>query len=228
MIGNRWLPVACTCAALVLLWLLGVELPEKLGSPEKREGAAVRRIVAAEYLSLDGVMEDPGSAGEYEHRGWTVPYWNDDISKWQTDQLFASDALLLGRVTYDEFVASWPLRSGDPFTDRMNNLPKFVASTTLQEPLEWNATLLEGDVVDAVAKLKEQPGEDLLIYGSGALVNTLMPQKLIDEYRFMIYPLVLGTGKRFFRDGTDKNTLELKRAETASTGVTMLVCAPAS
>ena len=104
----------------------------------------MRRIVAAEYLSLDGVMEDPGPAGEYEHRGWTVPYWNDEVSKWQTDQLFASDALLLGRVTYDEFVASWPLRSGDPFTDRMNSLPKFVASTTLQEPLEWNSTLLEG------------------------------------------------------------------------------------
>jgi dihydrofolate reductase len=83
------------------------------------------------------VMEDPGPAGEDEHRGWTVPYWNDDIAKWQTDQLFTSDALLLGRVTYDEFVASWPLRSGDPFSDRMNSLPKFVASTTLQEPLEW-------------------------------------------------------------------------------------------
>jgi hypothetical protein len=93
------------------------------------------RIVAAEYLSLDGVTEDPGPAGEYEHRGWTVPYWNDDIEKWQTDQLFASNALLLGRVTYEEFVASWPLRSDDPFTDRMNSLPKFVASTTLEEPL---------------------------------------------------------------------------------------------
>jgi len=188
----------------------------------------LRRIVAAEYLSLDSVTEDPGPAGDYVHRGWTVPYWNDEISKWQTDQLFASDALLLGRVTYDEFVAAWPLRSGDPFTDRMNSLPKFVVSTTLHEPLEWNATLLEGDVVDAVADLKEQPGDDILIYGSGALVNTLMPHKLIDEYRFMIYPLVLGTGKRFFRDGNDKSTLTLKRAETSSTGVTMLVCEPAA
>jgi dihydrofolate reductase len=188
----------------------------------------LRRIVAAEYLSLDGVSEDPGPAGEYEHRGWTVPYWNDEISTWQTDQLFASDALLLGRVTYDEFVASWPLRSGDPFTDRMNSLRKFVVSTTLQAPLQWNATLLDGDVVDAVAELKEQPGEDILIYGSGALVNTLMPHKLIDEYRLMIYPLVLGTGKRFFRDGGDKTALTLKRAETASGGVTMLVCEPAA
>jgi dihydrofolate reductase len=151
----------------------------------------MRRIVAAEYLSLDGVI-------------------------------------LLGRVTYDEFVASWPLRSGDPFTDRMNSLPKFVASTTLREPLEWNSTLLGGDVLDAVAKLREQPGEDILIYGSSALVNMLLAHKVIYEYRFMIHPLVLGTGKRFFRDGNDKSTLELKRAETSSTGVTMLVCEPAA
>lgn len=188
----------------------------------------MRRVVAAEYLSLDGVTEDPGPAGEYEHRGWTVPYWNDEIASWQTDQLFASDALLLGRVTYEEFVASWPLRSGDAFTDKMNSMPKFVASTTLQEPLEWNSTLLEGDVVDAVAALKEQPGDDLLIYGSSGLVNTLLPRNLIDEYRFMMYPLVLGSGKRFFRDDNDKATLTLKRADTSETGVTMLVCEPAS
>jgi dihydrofolate reductase len=144
----------------------------------------MRRIVAAEYLSLDGVTEDPGPAGEYEHRGWTVPYWNDDM-------------------------------------------PKLVASTTLREPLEWHSTLLEGDVVDAVASLKQQTGEDILIYGSGALVNTLLPHNLIDEYRFMIYPLVLGSGKRFFRDDNDKTTLTLKQTETASTGVTMLVCEPA-
>jgi dihydrofolate reductase len=193
-----------------------------------RKESEVRRIVAAEYLSLDGVTEDPGPAGEYEHRGWTVPYWDDDISHWQTDQLFASGALLLGRVTYQEFVASWPLRSGDPFSDRMNSLPKFVASTTLREPLEWNSTLLAGDVVDAVANLKQQTGEDILIYGSGALVNTLLPHKLIDEYRFMIYPLVLGAGKRFFRDDNDKTTLRLVRTETAGAGVTMLVCEPAA
>jgi dihydrofolate reductase len=188
----------------------------------------LRRIVAVEYLSLDGVMEDPGPTGEYEHRGWTLPYWNDEIAKWQTDQLFASDALLLGRVTYEEFLASWPLRSGDPFTDRMNSLPKYVASTTLGAPLEWNSTLLEGDVVDAVAGLKGKPGDDILLYGSSALVNTLLPHNLIDEYRLMIYPLVLGTGKRFFREDNSRTTLTLKRAETSNSGVTMLVCEPAS
>ena len=136
--------------------------------------------------------------------------------------------LLLGRVTYEEFVASWPLRSGDRFTDRINSLPKLVASTTLEEPLEWNATLLQGDVVEAVSNPKEQPGEDVLIYGSGALVKTLLAHNLIDQYRFMIYPLVLGTGKRFFRDDTDKKALTLTRVETAATGVAMLVCEPAS
>ena len=196
----------------------------------------MRRIVAEAFLSLDGVTEDPGRFGEFAHRGWTVPYWNDEIARWHTDQLFASDALLLGRVTYEEFIAIWPdrradearqgLRSGDPFADRMNSLPKFVASTTLREPLEWNSTLLEGDVVDTVAELKDQPGGNILIYGSGALVNALMPHDLIDEYCLMIYPLVLGQGKRFFRDGSDKTTLALKRAETSSTGVTMLVCEP--
>jgi dihydrofolate reductase len=141
----------------------------------------MRRIVAAEYLSLDGVMEDPGDAGAYEHLGWTVPYWNDDISAWQTEQLFVSDALVLGRVTYDEFVASWPLPSGDPFTDRMNSLPKLVASTTLDEPLEWNSTLLRGDIVGAVARAKEPLATTSSSTGSSTLVNTLMPHMLIDD-----------------------------------------------
>jgi dihydrofolate reductase len=188
----------------------------------------VRRIVAAEYLSLDGVTEDPGPSGEFEHRAWTLPYWNDDVERWQTDQLFASDLLLLGRTTFEEFVASWPLRSGDPFTDRMNSLPKAVVSSTLTEPLEWNATLLEGDLLEAVQSLKDEPGDDILVYGSAALVNALLPHKLIDEYRFMIYPVVLGSGKRFFAEKKDKNVLELKRTETSSTGVTLLVCEPAT
>jgi dihydrofolate reductase len=147
----------------------------------------MRRIVAAGYLSLDGVTEDLGPAGAYEHRGWTLPYWNHDIEKLQTDQLYASDAPLLGRVTFDEFAASWPLRSGDPFTDRMNSLPRFIASTTLQEPLKWNSTLIKGDAAHAAADLKQQSGEDILIYGSGTLVNTLIPRNLIDEYRFNPY-----------------------------------------
>jgi dihydrofolate reductase len=187
----------------------------------------MRKVIVTEYLSLDGVLQDPGGTGEFEHRGWTIPYWNDELAKYQSDQLFASDALLLGRVTYEEFVASWPLRSGDPFSDRMNSLPKFVASTTLEEPLEWNATLLKGDLAEEVAKLKQQPGQDILIYGSGELVNTLMRHNLIDVYRVMLHPLALGTGKRFFRDGGEKTTLTLTDVKTNGAGVVMLTYQPA-
>lgn len=187
----------------------------------------MRRVVAAEYLSLDGVTEDPGPSGEFEHRGWTVPYWNDELANYQSELLFASDALLLGRATWEEFVAAWPLRSGDPFTDRMNSMPKFVASTTLEEPLAWNSTLLTGDAVEEVQKLKEEPGQDLLIYGSGALVDTLMRQNLIDVYRLMFYPLALASGKHFFREGRAKTTLTLSDAKTTSTGVVVLTYKPA-
>jgi dihydrofolate reductase len=180
------------------------------------------KVVAAEYLSLDGVTEDPGPAGEFKYRGWTSPYWNDELDAYQSELLFASAALLLGRVTYDEFVASWPLRSGDPFTDKINSMPKFVASRTLEEPLEWNATLLKGDVAAQVRKLKEEPGNDLLIYGSGALVDTLMHHNLIDVYRLMLYPLALAAGRRFFREGNDRTTLALTGAKTTSTGVVVL------
>src|SRR4029453_15829227 len=183
------------------------------------------KVVAAEYLSLDGVTEDPGSAGEFKHRGWTTPYWNDELSEYQSELLFASDALLLGRVTWDEFVASWPLRSGDPFTDKMNSIPKFVASTTLEEPLEWNSRLLKGDVAEEVAKLRQD--QNLLIYGSGALVDTLMQHNLIDVYRLMLYPLALASGKRLFRERPEKTTLRLTDAKTTSTGVVVLTYQPA-
>jgi dihydrofolate reductase len=186
------------------------------------------RIVSAEYLTLDGVMEDPGSAGEFKYRGWTTPYWNDELAEYQSELLFASDALLLGRVTYEEFVASWPLRSGDPFTDKMNSMPKFVASTSLEDPLEWNATLLKGDVAEEVQKLKEQPGQDILIYGSSTLVNLLMKHNLIDVYRLMLYPLALGAGRRFFSEDGDRTTLTLTDAKTTSAGVIVLTYEPAS
>ena len=130
-------------------------------------------------------------------------------------------------MTYEEFVAAWPLRSGDPFTDRMNSMPKFVASTTLEEPLEWNSTLLKGDVAEEVQELKQQPGHDLLIYGSGALVDTLMQHNLIDVYRIMLYPLALASGKRFFRERDDRTTLRLADAKTTSTGVVVLTYQPA-
>jgi dihydrofolate reductase len=197
------------------------------GFSNEPKGAVMGRIVVVEYMSLDGVIEDPGPTGAFEHRGWTMPYWSDEVAAWQTDQLFASEALLLGRVTYDEFSAAWSQRSGDPFTDRMNSLPKHVASTTLRGQLEWEAKLLEGDPLSTAAALKEEAGGDILVYGSSGLVKALMERDLIDEYRLLIYPLVLGSGKRLFGEGGPK-TLKLVRTESASTGVVMLVLEPAT
>jgi len=116
----------------------------------------MRKLKIIEYVTLDGVIEDPGPAGDFKCRGWTVPFWNDEMAAAQSKELFASDALLLGRVTYEEFVAAWPLRSGDPFTDKMNSMKKFVASHRATKPLEWNATMLKGEVVEAVKKLKQE------------------------------------------------------------------------
>jgi dihydrofolate reductase len=147
------------------------------------------RIVAAEYVTADGVMQDPGGVGEIELGGWSNPYWNDELEKFQTGLLFASDALLLGRITYEGFAAAWP----DPeheeggFATKMNTMPKYVASRTLTDT-EWNATLIKGDVPEEVTRLKQQSGQNLLLYGSGALMNTLLPHDLIDQYRLMIYP----------------------------------------
>jgi dihydrofolate reductase len=182
----------------------------------------MRTLKVIEYITLDGVIEDPGPAGDFKYRGWTVPYWNDEMAAAQSKELFASDALLLGRVTYDEFVAAWPLRSGDPFTNKMNSMKKFVVSHDGAKRLEWNATLLKGDAVEAVKTLKQEPGDDILVYGSAALVHTLMPHGLIDQYRFIVYPLVLGEGKRLFDDGAKRIELDLISATATQKGVTLL------
>src|SRR5262245_58080181 len=189
----------------------------------------MRKVVAAEYMTVDGVMTDPGGVGEIEQGGWSNPYFDDELAAYQTDQLFASDALLLGRVTFEGFAAAWPSmeETEGEFAVRMNALPKFVASTTLREPLAWNGTLLTGDVADEVAKLKERPGQDLLIYGSGELVNTLHTHGLIDEYRLMVFPVTLGTGKHLFRDGAEKRELKLSEASMTGSGVALLTYGPA-
>ena len=179
----------------------------------------MRRIVAAEYVSLDGVMEEPA---------WTGPYFDEELGKAQLDLLFASDALLLGRVTYQGFAAAWPSMTDEQgFADRMNGLPKFVVSTSLTE-VEWNnSSLIEDNVAEEVSRLKEQPGQDILIYGSGDLVRTLMEHDLIDEYRLMVFPIVLGSGKRLFGDGTDKTSLKLADTGTTTAGVVILTYRPA-
>jgi dihydrofolate reductase len=184
----------------------------------------MRNVVAAEYLTIDGVMTDPGGVGEIEQGGWSNPYFNEELAKYQSEQLFASDALLLGRVTFEGFAAAWPsmVETEGEFAVRMNALPKYVASTSLREPLPWNGTLLKGDVREQVAKLKEQPGQDLLIYGSGELVNALHSHGLIDEFRLMVFPVTLGVGKHLFGEGSGKHNLKLADAKTTRTGVALL------
>ena len=182
----------------------------------------MRRIVVSEFVSLDGVMEDPGGAEKFELGGWTMPYWDDEIGTYKFDELFASDALLLGRVTYQGFAAAWPSSTDEAgFADRMNSLPKYVVSTTLEQ-VEWNnSRLLKGNVAEEVSKLKQQPGQDILIAGSGELVRSLMHHDLIDEYRLLVYPVVLGSGKRVFTNGSNA-TLRLVETRTFSSGVVLL------
>jgi dihydrofolate reductase len=175
----------------------------------------VRRVVVSTYVSLDGVMEAPEQ--------WQV--WNEEMDKYAWEQLLASDALLLGRGVYQVFAASWPSRGGE-FAARMNRLPKFVVSTTLDE-VEWsNSSLISGDVPEEVAKLKQQPGQDILVYGSGELMHTLMRHDLIDEYRFWVNPVVVGSGKRLFPDGSSRTALRLVDTTTFSTGVVILAYGP--
>jgi dihydrofolate reductase len=180
----------------------------------------MRKVVVTEYVSLDGVMDEPGT--------WSFPFFNDEAAKFKYDELFASDALLLGRVTYQGFAAAWPTMTdtGD-FGERMNSMPKYVASRTL-DTVEWNASLIKGDVAEEVAKLKQQPGQDILVAGSGELVHTLMQHDLIDEYRLMLHPIVLGSGKRLFREGSDTKTLRLVETKPFSSGVVILTYHPAA
>lgn len=177
----------------------------------------MRRIVWVEYMSIDGVVEEPS---------WTAVFWNDELAELQKTQLFRSDALLLGRVTYELFAKSWPDRR-DPngFADRMNRLPKHVASRTLKRPV-WNAKVIPGDVAEAVAKMKQQPGDDILIYGSGTLVQTLFERDLIDEYRLMLHPIVVGHGGRLFANGVSSKTLRLANSTMLSSGVVVLSYEP--
>ncbi|HEX8507087.1 MAG TPA: dihydrofolate reductase family protein [Hymenobacter sp.] len=175
-------------------------------------------MVAAEYLTLDGVMENPT---------WTGPYFNEEVGDFQHELLFASDALLLGRVTYEGFAAVWPgMTDEQGFADRMNSMPKYVASRTL-ETAEWNAEIIRGDVAEAVAKLKGEPGQNLLIYGSAQLVEYLRQHGLIDQYRLMVHPLLLGSGKRLFT-GDASTDMKLISCHTTSTGVLILTYQVAS
>ncbi len=176
----------------------------------------MRNVVVTEFMSLDGVMEDPA---------WTFPYWNDEIAKFKGEESSASDALLLGRVTYQGFAQAWP-QSKDEGAAYFNNVRKYVVSTTL-DTVEWNnSTLINDNIVEEITKLKQQDGEDIMVHGSAMLVQTLMQHNLVDRYRLLVYPAVMGKGKRLFKEGTTA-TLKLVESQTFSSGVVALIYEPA-
>jgi len=172
------------------------------------------RIVVTEFVSLDGVFEDPGGSENYEHGGWTFEYdRGDDGNKFKLDELMDADVQLLGRVTYEGFAAAWPSREG-PFADKLNNDPKYVVSNTLTDPQWQNTTVVSGDVVGGLKKLRDETEGSILVSGSGTLVNTLLENDLVDELRLMVFPTILGRGKRLFPDGIDRLKFTLGEVRT--------------
>jgi dihydrofolate reductase len=166
-------------------------------------------LVVTEFVSVDGVFEDPGGAEGYEHGGWTFEYdRGEDGNQFKLDELVEARVQLLGRVTYEGFAAAWPSREG-PFADKLNNDPKIVVSTTLTDPAWQNTSVIAGDVVDEIARLKQETDGVILVAGSGTLVATLLEADLVDELRLMVFPTILGRGKRLFPNGIDRLTLRL-------------------
>ena len=178
----------------------------------------MRELIVTEFITLDGVIEAPGGEPTHPHTGWVLDFVGPEQMQYKLDEVLEAEALLLGRVTYEGFAEAWPPREGE-FADKMNAMPKFVASTTLTQ-LEWNnSTLLEGDIPAAVAKLKQTDAGPILVAGSGTLAHMLIEHDLVDEYRLMVFPVVLGSGKRLFPDSPDKRTLQLVETKQFSSGV---------
>jgi dihydrofolate reductase len=187
-----------------------------------RSEVAVRPVIVQEFLSLDGVMQAPGDAAEYPGGGWQHQFVGDDHNAIILTQFVDADALLLGRKTYEGFAAVWPtIRDEIGFADRINAMVKYVASSTLNE-VSWNATLLRGDVTDAVRSLKEEPGKGVVVVGSRTLVRYLYEHDLVDEYRLWIHPIVVGSGTRLFEQGLTSSRWLLKDVERTEEGVVIL------
>ena len=191
------------------------------------------RLTLHTFLTLDGVMQAPGGPdedpdGQFEHGGWSFPYGDEDFGVAMTGWFEHADAFLLGRRTYQIFAGHWPRVSdpGDPIAAKLNTLPKYVASTTLDTAGWRNSSLLGGDVAAEVAKLKERPGRELQVHGSGQLAQTLIDHDLVDEYRLLYFPVHLGSGKKLFRDGARAAALRLSSATTTSTGVIIATYEP--
>jgi dihydrofolate reductase len=181
----------------------------------------MRKVVAAEFLSLDGVMESPDK--------WHFPYFNEEMGQVVGEGFAAADAMLMGRVNYEEWAAFWPGQDPEenPIADQMNAMKKYVVSTTLEEPLEWqNRALISENVAGEVAKLKQGEGGDIVISGSAALVRSILRYGLLDELKLMIHPILVGSGKRLFEEGEEQTKLELVDSTTFSTGVVYLTYQP--
>jgi dihydrofolate reductase len=184
------------------------------------------RIVVTEFVSLDGVMEDPGGSEDFKHGGWAFEFSRgEEGDQFKVDETMGSDAMLLGRRTYEGFAEAWPGREGE-FADRFNSMPKYVVSSTLRDPQWTNTTVLDGDLVKAVSKLRESPGGDIVVHGSAQLVQGLLASDLVDELRLMVFPVVLGAGKRLFGDTDHKRPLRLADSRVVGDGVAIMVYEP--
>jgi dihydrofolate reductase len=181
------------------------------------------RIVVTEFVSLDGVMEDPGGSENFQHGGWSfeIPR-GEEGDRFKLDETMSSEALLLGRVTYEGFAAAWPSREGE-FADKFNTMPKYVVSSTLEQPSWQNTTVLKGDLAEEVARVRAAHEGDVVVHGSASVAQALLDQDLVDELRLMVFPVVLGSGKRLFGDTSDKKPLRLVDSKTVGDGVAILV-----
>jgi dihydrofolate reductase len=190
--------------------------------PDTKE-REMAKIIVTEFVSLDGVMEDPGGAEDFKYGGWTFEIARgDEGDKFKLDETMESDALLLGRVTYEGFAKAWPEREGE-FADKFNQMSKYVVSSTLDSP-DWNnTTVLEGDAVEAVRKLVEEQDGNIVVHGSAMLAQTLLENDLVDELRLMVFPVVLGAGRRLFGETSDKKRLQLVESRAVGDGVAILV-----
>jgi dihydrofolate reductase len=187
----------------------------------------MRTLCVSTLVTLDGVVQDPGGFGETEDGGWAGPYFDEDAARLAYEHVLASDLFILGRETYLLFKEYWTRVHEGEYAARINGIPKLVASTTLREPLDWNASLIKGDVAETIAKLKREEGGEILMYGSPTLMRTLAEHDLVDEYKFWIHPIVLSGGKRLFADGFDQISLKLVDVTTLSSGIVVLTYQPA-
>jgi len=184
------------------------------------------RIVVTEFMSLDGVVEDPGGAEDYRHGGWSFEISRgEEGDQFKLDETMSSEALLLGRRTYEGFAEAWPSREGG-FADKFNTMPKYVVSSTLEEPDWTNTTVVRGDLAEEVRRLRDEVDGDLVVHGSASLVQALIENDLVDELRLMVFPVVLGSGKRLFGDTADKKPLRLTDTRVVGDGVSILIFEP--